>query len=420
MPQWRQSVVYMINDGDQAPRVAFFTDSFHEVNGVALTSRQFEQYARTHGVPMFSCHAGPATKAWTDGSITRSEWKRSRCAIGLESDLSFDLLFLLHHKRIRKQLEAFAPDVVHITSPGDCGFLGMLLAREIGIPLVASWHTNVHEFGATRLAGLLRPVPARLRDPLAGFVRERILDLTVLFYRQAEYLFAPNQQLVELLKARTGKPCREMSRGIDTDLYTPARRQRSDDIFRIGFVGRLSPEKSVEAFAELENDLLARGLTNFEILLTGDGSLRSWLETNLRCARMTGVLLGEALADFYASLDVFAFPSRTDTFGNVILEAQASGVPCVVTNEGGPQFLIEDGVTGVTARDNQHFCAAIATLMREPDARKNMAAAARRLALQRYTWREAFKPVYEAYQTVVANHRAHRPQDTEILARGPM
>jgi len=134
------------------PRVAFFTDSFHEANGVALTSRQFDQFARARGYPFFSVHAGPATKCVKDGAYESFELANSRATLHLEHDLFFDLGFARHRRRVIEALREFGPDLVHVTGPGHMGLLGALCAKALRAPLVASWHTNVHEFGARRLA----------------------------------------------------------------------------------------------------------------------------------------------------------------------------------------------------------------------------------------------------------------------------
>src|SRR5262249_28243966 len=157
----------------------------------------------------------------------------------------------------------------------------------------------------------------------------------------AKLLFAPNPELTELLSHRTGRPARIMRRGIDTHLFSPARRRRTDGAFVIGYVGRLSPEKNVRMLAELETALLAAGLTNYRFLIVGEGVERAWLGSHMCSAELPGILRGEKLAEAYASMDAFVFPSATDTFGNVVLEAMASGVPPVVSTSGGPKFLVE-------------------------------------------------------------------------------
>jgi len=371
------------------PRVAFFTDCFHEVNGVALTSRELDRFARERGVPFFSLHVGPETAVRREGEHTTVELKRSPVCMPLDAGMFFDVLGLRHWERVKRELKAFRPDLVHITGPGDCGLLGALLARRMGVPVVASWHTNLHEFGARRLE--------RVLGTFAGAVSERwMLRGLVAFYGAARVVLAPNPELIATLEQMTGKRAFLMQRGVDTRLYAPERRDRQDGIFTIGYVGRLSPEKNVRVLAEIERRLAVRGFDRFRMVIVGQGSEREWLERNMQRAEFLGVLRGDALARTYANLDVFAFPSETDTFGNVVLEALASGVPVVATAGGGPKFLIEDGVTGFVARRSDGFARVIAELMAQPERQAAMSKAAREDALSR-SWDSVFEKVYEAY-----------------------
>jgi phosphatidylinositol alpha 1,6-mannosyltransferase len=363
------------------PRVAFFTDCFHEVNGVALTSRQLDTFARHRGLPFFSLHIGPQTKLVTEGSCTTMELQRSPLSIGLDAGMYFDFLALRHLGRVRRALRTFAPDLIHITGPGDCGLLGALLAWHMNIPLVASWHTDLHKFGARRLE--------KFNRTLAAASEPWMLSLLATFYGFARVLLAPNPELIEMLETRTGKPAFLMQRGVDTDLYSPARRTRNDGVFTIGYVGRLSPEKNVRMLAKLQRP-------DVRFLIVGQGSEREWLEKNLTNAEFTGVLRGEMLARAYANMDVFAFPSDTDTFGNVVLESLASGVPVIVTDGGGPKFLIKEGVTGFVAPNEAGFVRAIDQLVSSRGLQSAMSQAARQHALG-ISWDTVFEKVYLAY-----------------------
>jgi len=377
-------------------RVAFFTDSFHEVNGVALTSREFVNYARKHSLPLFSVHAGPENKISQDGSITTFEFSRGPVRLGLEHDLAIDLMFWRFRARLRSALREFQPDLVHITGPGDAGWLGVLAAHELKIPLAASWHTNLHEFASRRLQHVLRFLPEPMRAGVGSLTEDTCLALCMKFYWLAKAIFAPNPELVELLARRTGRPAFLMSRGIDTDLFSPTRRNRTDDAFVIGYVGRLSPEKNVRMLAELERELREMGMPQFRFLIVGEGSERSWLRQNLQNAELPGILRGEPLARAYASMDAFVFPSVTDTFGNVVLEATAAGVPAIVSDAGGPKFLVEEGKTGFVASTPREFAAAVMRLHRESELRKTMGSFARRAAEQ-FSWDRVIGGVYENY-----------------------
>lgn len=387
-------------------RVAFFTDSFHEVNGVALTSREFVAFTRRRSIPCFSVHAGPETRSFEEGSVTTWEFKRGPVRWNLEHDLAIDFLFLRYRKALRKALEAFRPDLVHITGPGDAGILGAFLAYDLKVPLAASWHTNLHEFAARRLE--------RFIPPATAWTERWVLARCLRFYRLAHLLFAPNPELVDLLHQGTKKPAFLMERGIDTHLFNPARRTRTDSTFVIGYVGRLSPEKNVRIFPALEQALIAQGLTNYRFLLVGEGSERQPLREALKSADLPGVRRGEALAEAYASMDVLVFPSQTDTFGNVVLESMASGVPPIVTSQGGPKFLVKPGETGYIADEIPQITEVILQLHANPTLRSQLSATARQSA-DRYSWDSVFSQVHTRYQSLFPSNQTLSPSTKNLV-----
>jgi glycosyltransferase involved in cell wall biosynthesis len=378
------------------PRVAFFADSFHEVNGVALTSRMLEGFAQRRGYPLLSVHTGPATRAWDLGSVRRVELAMSRATLWLEADLLFDLRFLRHRPLLTAEIERFKPDVIHVTGPSHHGILGVWASRHFHVPLVASWHTNIHEYAGRRLRQKLGWLGPGLAGAAGRTAEDLTLRATVRFYQFAQRTLAPNPELIAMLERTTGRPSALMMRGVDIELYHPARRNRQDGVVRIGFAGRLSPEKGVRWFKTVEEELERQGLTNYEIWIAGHGAEEEWLRRNLRRPQMTGVLKGVPLAEFFANLDLFAFPSETDTYGNVIQEAMASGVPCVVTAGGGPKFLVRDGVDGLVGATPQAFAGQCARLVLETETRAAMARRAREAA-EAATWDKVFEGVWEVY-----------------------
>ena len=379
------------------PRIAFFTDCYHEVNGVAHTSRQFEAFARRRELPFLCVRAGESTFHRQDATISTLELRRGPVRLRLDRDLTFDLLLWRHTEVVECVVKDFEPDLIHITGPGDIGQLGAYIAHRLRIPLVASWHTNLHEFGAHRLGTLLSFLPPNWRADLTRVVESQILRGVLRFYRIARVLMAPNEDLTDMLELSTGRPTYLMRRGVDTELFSPYRRDLDDGVFRLGFVGRLTPEKNVRLLARVERELLDAGLTNFRFLIVGEGSERVWLERNLQHCEFTGVLKGIELARAYANMDLFLFPSRADAFGNVVLEAMASGVPAVVTNEGGPKFLLQHGVSGYVAIDDGDFAAAAVEMMSHPERCSAMREEARRQASAAASWDSVWERVYDAY-----------------------
>jgi phosphatidylinositol alpha 1,6-mannosyltransferase len=378
-------------------RVAFFPDVYHEVDGVANTARQFEQFALRRQLPFLVVHGGAKNAREVNGTVIRMERCRGPIGFPLDKKHDFDLAFWRHYRTVENEVRKFEPDVLHITGPSDVGQVGALIAHRLRVPLAASWHTNVHQYAEQRAATLFPFFPLKVRQALGTGIRQGSLRATLRFYKIAQILFAPNQELIELLEGGTGKPCFPMHRGVDTTLFDPARRDRKDDLFVIGYVGRLTVEKNVRFFAVLERALLDSGLSNFRFLIVGQGAEELWLKAKLGHADFTGVLIGPALARAYANMDVFVFPSHTDTYGNVVLEASASGVPAIVTENGGPRFVVQAGTTGFVAHNVHEFVTHIQALASQPAQLKTMQISARSHAMNA-SWDAVFESVYSAYE----------------------
>jgi len=378
------------------PRVAFFTDTFSEINGVALTSRQLVAFAQRRCYPFLCVRGGDSTRQTHEGSAHHLELRRGPLSFNLDKGLRHDPLLWRFRGLVSRTLRDFRPDIIHVVSPGDASEIGVYLAKRMKLPLAISWHTNLHEFGAMRLDRTLSRIPSPLRRPIVQGSEKGILNIVLAFYRLGNVLFAPNDELVAMLKERTGRPAFLMKRGIDTELFTPARRTIRDGVLRLGYVGRITPEKSVRFLRHLETGLRAAGVPDFRFLIVGDGSERKWLRQNLHAADLPGILRGEPLADAYANMDLFVFPSRTDTFGNVVLEAFASGVPAVVTDAGGPKFIVRHGISGLVAASDDEFIGHTAELLRNAPRRLQMATAARAQAGQE-SWDAVFEKVYAGY-----------------------
>lgn len=383
------------------PRVAFFTDTYTEINGVALTSRQLTAFATLRGCPFLCVRGADRTSQTQDAGTTHIELARGALAVGLDRGLRHDPALWRHCAYVAEALRQFHPDIIHVVSPGDTSQIGVYCARRMKLPLAISWHTQLHEFGAMRLEKFLRWMGTAVRKGISAWSEKRMLDVLMLFYRLGDVLYAPNAELIRLLEERTGKPVFLMKRGIDTELFSPSKRTAHDGVVRLGYVGRITPEKNVRFLRELECGLAAAGVPPFRFLVVGDGSEGKWLSRHLENADLPGIRRGESLAEAYANMDVFTFPSRTDTFGNVVLEALASGIPAVVTDAGGPKFIVRDGVSGFVARDNDEFVRRTAELLRNADLRARMSAAAREQACGE-SWDAVFEKVYEGYRLAIA------------------
>jgi phosphatidylinositol alpha 1,6-mannosyltransferase len=350
----------------RSPRVAFFTDSYEEANGIARLTREFELYAARRDLPFLCVHASTLTSLGPPGPRLRLRLGRSAAAFRLEHDLRFDPLLWRHVRLVRHVVREFQPDILHVTGPSDVGQLGAYLGHRLSIPMVGSWHTNLHQYAALRSQKWLRWLPKSLRIAVQGGMERQVLRAAVLFYRVPRVVLAPNEDLVRLLSERLHRPTYLMRHGVDTAMFSPDKRTRAAGAapLQIGFVGRLSAEKHVRVLATLERALCDAGIP-CTFVLVGEGAERHWLERHMTAVQCHGVLTGDALSRVYADLDVFVFPSPSDTFGLVVLEAMASGLPVVAMARGGPRFLVETGTTGWLARDDDELVAATLRLARD-------------------------------------------------------
>lgn len=389
------------------PRIAFFTDSFLEVNGVAHTSRQLAAYTERRDIPFLVVHAAPETNKVEAGSLSRLGLKRTRAGFELDADLRFDLLMWRYARLALETVRGFKADAVHVTGPSDIGQLGAYVAHRLKLPLVISWHTNVHEYANRRLSKVLSVLPVKARNTIAALAERQSLRAAEQFYKLGRVLLAPNEELGGMLERDCRRPVFMMRRGVDTGTFSPVKRLRCDSVFTLGYVGRLTPEKNVRMLVELERQLLATGFRDFRFVIVGTGSERAYLEKHLQCAHFTGVLKGEALARAYASFDLFLFPSTTDTFGNVVLEAMASGVPAIVSAHGGPKFIIRNELSGLIADGARGFAEAVLALHAQPERLGRMRHAARQSACEA-SWDSVFEQVFEAYSASLRPARVVR------------
>ncbi len=405
-------------------RVAFFPDAYNEVDGVANTSRHFEAFARNRELQFLTVHAGPRKEVVTTGSVTRIQLPRSPVTFPLDRTHQYDPAFWRHYNVVAGLVREFNPDVVQITGPSDVGMLGALIAHRIGMPLAATWQTNLHLYARTRLDRALSSLPYPLSVKLLNAVERRALRAAIRFYKLPRLLFAPNREMAALLERMTGKPCLLMSHSVDTAAFSPDFRDREGGPFTFGYVGRLTAEKNVRWLAWIEHALLARGHRDFRVVIVGDGAEREWLQKHMQHAEFTGVLTGRDLSRAFANMDLFLFPSETDTFGLAVLEALSSGVPAVVSSVGGPKDTVQPGETGYVANNLEQFVGLADWLLTQRELLPAMRLAARSYALST-SWNVIFENVYKAYEQFFYPSNSIRPgvpesQESEMRPATPL
>ncbi|QLA21048.1 glycosyltransferase [Desulfolutivibrio sulfoxidireducens] len=374
---------------DRRTRMAHFTDTFSEVNGVALTLRMHLDMAGKHGKRLTIITCGQ------EGDMPG------------EGVMNFKAVGEYHLEEYPSQKFSYPPfldmleyvyeqgfTLLHSATPGPIGLAALVIARILKLPIHATYHTAIPQY-ARFLTG-------------DDSMEELMWRFVVWYYNQMDAVFVPSASTGEELKAHGVAPekIRTYPRGVDVDRFHPAKRngflakRGIGDGVSLLYVGRVSREKNLHHLAEAFRGLSARR-DGVNLVVVGDGpyleEMRE-LMSGTRC-HFTGCLDGEDLAEAFASSDLFVFPSTTDTFGNVVLEAQASGLPVVVSDQGGPCENVAHGVTGVVVpdMDAQNLEAVLDRLVADPGRIREMGAAAR-ASMEGRSFDAAFLGAWELYK----------------------
>ena len=357
--------------GERGRRIALFSETFlPKVDGIANTLCRVLEHLERRGIEsiLFAPEGAPARYAAT----------RVHGLPGVRFPLYPELTLVPPTVDVEAALDAFEPDLVHVLNPISLGVAGLRHARALGRPVVASYHTDLPGFAKCWGLGMLA-------SPLWAYQRW--------LHNQAELNLAPSRATADELIEHGIRSVAIWSRGVDAERFHPRRAnamvrrfltRTRDDVPLLLYVGRLSPEKRVEWLRPVLD-----ALPGARLAIVGDGPSRPALERVFAgtATKFTGFLRGEELAAVYASADVFVFPGANETFGNVALEAMASGLPVVAPRAGGLLDHVEDGRTGILFESENvgTLVMAVRWLLRDLDAARRLGAAARAHAATR-TW----------------------------------
>jgi glycosyltransferase involved in cell wall biosynthesis len=303
-------------------------------------------------------------------------------------------------KYFEDQLREFKPDLLHINSPCSLGYAAVKYARKADIPVVATYHTHFPSYA--------RYYSARAFEALSWNYFRKI-------YNGCQRVYVPSQPILHELRDHGLKNLEFLPHGVDIEAFHPSFRSR-DWRARLGidgkivllFVGRLVWEKDLRTLADAYRIL--EGMRNdLAFVLVGDGPVRAELQSLMPNAIFLGYQSGVDLSTAFASSDIFAFPSTTETFGNVTIEAMASGIPPVCAREGGSGGLIQDGITGLLTkpRDPVDFAQKINVLAHLPSTRSQIASQGFTFA-QGQSWERIFDRQLESYDRVIDEFALYR------------
>ena len=379
-------------DRSEAVRMAHFTDTFYDTNGVALTIQQQVTVALRNGKPLqvITCNDIPGlqqegvTTFKPIGTYDLPEYEDQR----LFYPPLLEMLRYCYEQGFTR---------IHSATPGPIGLAALAIARILKLPFCGTYHTQLPQY-----AQLLTGDEA---------VEELTWKFVVWYYDQMDLIYAPSESTRQELIERGIREEKILlyPRGIDIERFTPEKRNgyyaarygvRAD--IHLLYVGRVSREKNLDILAAAYRKIRA-AYPNTHLIVVGDGPYREEMQrrlSDLPCT-FTGTLDGDDLVKAYASADLFLFPSTTDTFGNVVLEAQACGLPVVVSDQGGPVENMLPGKTGLVARGNdvEVFRDAVVSLLESPRRLKTMGLEARRY-MQERSFDAAFLQTWESYKTI--------------------
>jgi glycosyltransferase involved in cell wall biosynthesis/predicted metal-dependent phosphoesterase TrpH len=383
-------------DDGELPRVAILADGIASTHGVTRTIEEIRQ----RGVPDFEIEV-----VATDPDVDR------RLSAVAEIDVPYYPGLQIGVPSLPAAVQTLSDgafDAIHVCSPGPAGIAGALLARALGLPLIGSYHTELTAYADLRSDG----------DPRVAGAMAMAVGA---FYNACDIVLSPSAASDRAL-AEIGMPAERVlrwDRGVDTARFDPSLRDpallgggrggsggddREGDRVNVLYSGRITREKGAELLADAF--LLARvSEPRLHLVLAGGGPEQERLRERVGDEHSTflGWLAGEQLARAYASADLFLFPSATDTFGQVILEAQASGLPVIAVAEGGPLSLIEDRVSGLLcAADARELADAVLELAGSPLLRERLSRAGL-AAVRSRTWERALERLGEGYRRVLSS-----------------
>lgn len=299
-------------------------------------------------------------------------------------------------RKLKRQIAEFNPDIIHITVPDLVGVSLMKFARKRGIPVLMSFHTDF---------------PSYLKSFHLGILYKPSWKFFRWFYNNSGVVLAPTEEVARKLEGHGINNVKLWSRGIHLDQFNPKFRSaelreewgaQDEETRVILFSGRFVWYKDLDTFMDVYDRFKDAGIKNVKFVMAGDGPVRNELNKRMPDAIYPGYLSGEKLSKAYASADLLLFPSTTETFGNVVLEALASGLPSVVSDIGGCQEVVMKSEGGLVAKaeDPDSFFEQCCRLITDVDFYKRLKANGLAYAKER-TWENINRKVLDEYEKLV-------------------
>jgi len=370
--------------------IALFTDTYDQINGVAITYQKLASFCSETSRKLDVYTYGQYDSVEELGTV-RIVRCRPLLPICRSTATSFDLYCL--RRRVLQLCHESRYALIQTATAGSMGIHALSVAGRTHLPLVGVYHTALPECLDARRRRLFRKfgLPGNSLEKLVFGLTWRYISW---YYSHCRVVLAPSEPIREQLAEKIGVPTDLFSRGVDPERFSPDHWKPRGKITAL-YVGRITEQKNL---ALLERIFGSRA--DVELMVVGDGPYRKEMEASLRKAQFTGFLKGRDLSEAYASADFFVFPSETDTFGNVVLEAMSSGLPVIVSSLLGPRRLVSHGRNGFVCDDEKEFRDYIDLLISNAELRLKMGREARTFALTQ-SWDKVFERLFRTYDQVL-------------------
>ncbi|MGF2616902.1 glycosyltransferase family 1 protein [Rossellomorea vietnamensis] len=371
-------------------RIAIFSDTYDpQVNGVARTLKRLTDHMEARGVEfeLFVPELGNDSRTYPN----------------IHQHTSFPFFFypecrtaIANPRKIEKRLREFSPDLIHLATPLTMGLYGLHAAKKLGIPMAASYHTHFDRY---------------LDYYKMSWISPFLWKYMKWFHAECEKIFVPSIETMLHLEEQGLSNLSIWTRGVDCSMFTPSKRMlqtrekyKIQKKYLILFAGRLAPEKDLDTLISTIKGLSPSIRDEVHWMIAGNGPCYQEVQKKLQgeSVTMTGYLNSKELSELYASSDLFVFPSPTETFGNVVLEAAASGIPAVVADQGGVTGIIKNHFNGLIcpARSSTGFVEAVEFLITNEEARERMGRNAREFA-ENQSWERIFDGLLNEYEEII-------------------
>jgi len=377
-------------------KIAIFTDTFSpEINGVTKNLDRLLNYFSEARIEYLVF--APETEPRIENIHEKNVVRMKSLNFFLYPELKFSLP---NYLKIKAKLSEFKADLFHLITPFNIGLTGLYAARQSDTPLVASYHTNFDQY---------------LDYYQINFLEKAAWKYLRWFHDQALRNYCPSEETKKELAKRDFINLDIWGRGIDAELFSPRHRNQKfikenglEDKISLLYVGRLAREKNLSLLIESFKRLNKKYKNKIELIITGDGPELKRLKKELPGnVIFTGFKNGIELSQIYASADIFAFPSVTETYGNVVIEAMASGLPVVAVMAGGVKENLINNYNGLAVEEAEaaEFTARLEELIVNHKLRKSLAHNARHYALDQ-SWDHVFEKLDKSYRKVIKDYQS--------------